>query len=199
MHTLVLASKSPRRKQILEERGYIFETLSLEVSEIPTENLNIKEQIHLWAKTKAQAAENELKPTKLKPYLVLSADTVVVFEEKIIGKPKTKEEARRTLGRLSSQSHHVYTAFCLLDCVTGESFVDSQESVVRFRALSDEAVETYIRSGRCMDKAGSYGIQEVGKEFVESFEGSYNNIVGLPIVSVEKALLEKGWSVAKKT
>jgi MAF protein len=184
---LVLASQSPRRRQILTISGYDFDILPSQISEIPDENLNLSSQIRQLASDKAEAC---LKMGKWAPgqgILVLASDTVVVFADQIIGKPKDEKEARIVLGRLSNQVHEVITAVSLIDVQTGRRLSDHAVTKVQFRELSDVQIADYVATGDPLDKAGSYGIQNaLAANFVESFEGDYDTIVGLPMAIVEK-------------
>lgn len=198
MHELILASQSPRRKQLLEERGFKFRTFPIEVSEIPNENLNLNEKISDLARQKAQAAARELKSLKSKEILILAADTVVVFKGQILGKPKNTADAIQTLSQLSGNSHQVITGFCLWD-LSSERFVLRQcSSQVEFYDLSLADIKAYVQTGEPMDKAGSYGIQGEARQFVKEFSGSYENIVGLPVEQVEKTISENGWTLARR-
>ena len=197
MHELILASQSPRRKMLLEKAGYRFRTLPIEVSEIPGENLNPIEQICDWARLKAAAAVKALKLSESKDILILSADTVVVLEGQILGKPKNTTEACETLGRLSGKKHQVITAYCLWDLGPDRFILRHVVSDVEFKVLKSEEIEDYVASGDPMDKAGSYGIQGEARKFVKSFSGSFDNIVGLPVEDVDKTVTENGWSLAR--
>lgn len=199
MHELILASQSPRRKQILSERGYEFRTFPIEVSEIPNKNLNLNDQISDMAKQKAQAAAAKLKSLKSQEVLILSADTVVLFDGKILGKPKNQREAILTLGQLSGRKHHVVTGFCLWDLGSERFILSHVVSNVEFRLLGAKEIQDYVATGEPMDKAGSYGIQGKAQKFVKQYSGSYNNIVGLPIEEIEKVMLENGWIIEKKS
>ncbi|MCJ8275369.1 MAG: septum formation protein Maf [Bdellovibrionales bacterium] len=199
MHELILASQSPRRRHILTERGFEFRCFPIEVSEIPDENLNVLDQISDLAHQKASAAVKELKLLESGDILVLSADTVVLFEGKIVGKPKNKEDAVQILTRMSGQEHQVVTGYCLWDLGPDRFILGREISTVRFRVLTKEEIIEYVDSGEPMDKAGSYGIQGQGGNFVEKYEGSFNNIVGLPIEKIEKVLQENGWLIKKQS
>ena len=199
MHELILASQSPRRRHILTERGFEFRTFPIEVSEIPNENLNLIDQISDLGRQKAEAAANELKLLELGEILILGADTVVIFDGQILGKPKNFDDACQTLARLSGKSHQVITGFCLWDLRPGRFILGHSISDVNFHSLTQKDIEDYVATGEPMDKAGSYGIQGEAKKFVKEFKGSYHNIVGLPIDEIEKALDENGWVIKKQS
>ena len=122
--------------------------------------------------------------------LVLAADTLVSLDDRALGKPADADDARRTLRALSGRGHEVYTGVCLLDAATGEAKVCVEESRVHFRNLSDEEINAYVASGEPLDRAGSYAIQGGAAGFVTGYEGSYDNIVGLPTERVKELLKE---------
>ena len=193
MHKLILASQSPRRKQILEEHGFEFTTFSIEVSEIPNKNLNITDQVCALAQDKAEAAKAAFKPTESFNYIILSADTVVVHNQQLLGKPQNTDHARLILEQLSGSTHEVITGFCLIDLSRDEVEVGYDISTVVFKNLQKQQIMEYIDTGEPMDKAGAYGIQGQGRELVESYQGSFKNIVGLPIEKLESVFLKHGW------
>lgn len=198
MYELVLASQSPRRKHILTEWGYEFRTYSIEVSEILKKNLTPIEQIRDLAHQKALAAKSTLKLSESLDILLLTADTVVLFENKILGKPKSHADAAQTLRRMSGKKHKVITAFCLWDLGWDRLILEHDISDVQFLNLDDQTIEEYVQTGEPSDKAGSYGIQGKGRALVESYQGSFENIVGLPIQKIENVLRENGWNVRKE-
>lgn len=197
MYHLLLASKSPRRAEILQQQGYDFQILSSEVSEILDENLSLEEQIKQLAWSKAQAVVERHKNSLKCETLVLSADTVVALDNEVIGKPSTKSEAENTLKRLSGTGHRVLTAFCLWPQDGSDPVVDFDEAHVEFKDLTEEQIHRYIESGDPFDKAGAYGIQTVGDEFVSRVQGDQQTIVGLPIKKIEQIFQEKKWSVSR--
>lgn len=168
---IVLASKSPRRKEILKELGYTFEICPAKKDEIFDLNLSLDEALKKVAKSKAMEVQS-LYPESI----IVSADTIVCFENQILGKPKTKEEAMQTLLALSNHKHQVKTGVCILYKEQVQLHVETTD--VYFKPLTKSKIEEYVESGKCMDKAGSYGIQEC--DFVDHIEGSYSNVVGLP-------------------
>lgn len=192
MKKLILASQSPRRKQILQEAGYSFVTDSVEVSEIIDENVNLRTAIGLLAEKKAKAYINRHKLLKSQDILILSADTMVVFNGKALGKPKDSQQAIDYLLEMSGKTHSVITAFCLADPSCDEFHIESVESIVEFKELTRAEVEKYVASGEPMDKAGAYAIQGEGRKFVKSYTGPWSNIVGLPIEEVKCVLEKKG-------
>jgi septum formation protein len=198
MHRLVLASQSPRRRELLERAGYQFTVVSVQISEIPDENLNLEEQVQDLAIRKGMACVDEHNLFGSQGKILLSADTVVALNGKMLGKPKDQNENREYLRRLSGQSHQVITAISLLDLETGQGSVDHDLSVIHFRTLSDAEIDEYVRTGEGLDKAGGYGIQGAAGKFVDKLEGDFENVVGLPLALLQKMLKENGWDVERK-
>lgn len=190
MIQLVLASQSPRRSQLLTEAGLRFTVDSVKVSEIIDENLNLERALIQLARTKGEALLGSDKYLKLRDYLVISADTVVIWDGQILGKPQSPEEAVDFLHRLSGKTHCVKTAFALQS--PDPSFYPWMEVVttlVQFHQLTTDAIDAYVATGSPMDKAGAYGIQDpLVKAFVKSIRGSTSNVVGLPLERVVPVL-----------
>jgi septum formation protein len=193
---LILASQSPRRAEILKNAGFVFSVLPTYVSEIPDENLSLDEQILKIAEDKALAAVLSLSDQSLDA-IVLSADTMVCIENKPIGKPVDERDAEITLRLLSGTSHFVKTAVVLIDVVNHLKVSHIETTQVRFRKLTEIEIVDYIATGEPMDKAGSYGIQGIGKKFIESIDGDYDNVVGLPMKAVQRIFKEKKWAFIK--
>lgn len=178
---LVLASASPRRQEILKNCGFDFRVFPADIEEkVPDETAPEKVPM-LLAEQKAQAVFEKF------PYsAVLAADTVVVINGKILGKPKDKDDAFGMLRALSGNTHYVYTGVCIKFGNKSDSFVS--KSAVEFYDLSDDEIKAYIETGEPMDKAGAYGIQGKGAVLVKAISGDYFNIVGLPIAQVSRKL-----------
>jgi len=173
---LVLASRSPRRSEILRTAGIPFTVrLPEPVDEDPREGEGPREYVMRLAREKAEA-------TLRRPgEIVLGADTAVVVDEHILGKPEDESEARRMLDLLSARRHEVVTGVCLL----GRSeIVDVAVTSVWFASLTAAEIEAYVASGEPADKAGAYAIQGLGSRFIERIEGCYFNVVGLPVALV---------------
>lgn len=185
---LILASESPRRRELLKKAGYNFDVVPSKVSEIPDKNLNVHDQILDISRRKARASFDQVKALKDEPFIVLAADTEVIFENSPLGKPQSPEDAHRILRLLSGISHQVITGVCLIDSQSGKEVSQTETTTVYFRSLSDEDIWNYIRTGEPMDKAGAYGIQGLGGAFVLRYEGAFDNIVGLPMDLVGKML-----------
>ncbi len=181
MNKIILASASPRRKELLETAGAEFEIIVADVDETIPDGTKPEEAAVMTAEKKALAvAENH------KDRIVIGADTIVVSEEKILGKPADKADACRMLSMLSGVEHKVITGVCL---VCGDKKITfAQVSKVKFYDLTDDEINTYVETGEPMDKAGAYGIQGNGCVLVEKIEGDYFNIVGLPVARVMKEI-----------
>jgi len=170
---LVLASGSPRRKEILEKLGFDFVSCKTDVDETIPENLDPSEIATYLATLKAEASLLDY-PTDT----VIGSDTIVVLDDKVLGKPQNEEDAKRMLKALSGKTHVVYTGVCVASADKKESFCD--KTCVTFAALSDYEIDEYIATGEPMDKAGAYGIQGYGCRFVSSINGDFYSVMGLP-------------------
>lgn len=181
MNKIILASASPRRKELLETAGAEFEIIVADVDETVPEGTKPEDAAVMTAEKKAVAvAENH------KDSIVIGADTIVVADGRILGKPADKADACRMLSMLSGVEHKVITGVCL---ARGDKKITfAQVSKVKFYDLTDEEINAYVETGEPMDKAGAYGIQGKGCVLVEKIEGDYFNIVGLPVARVMKEL-----------
>jgi septum formation protein len=197
MQRLILASQSPRRSELLKQAGYLFTVTSVQISEIPDENLNLPQQIEQLAVDKALACLNSGKVLKQQGNLLLSADTVVALAGQILGKPKDRKENRQFLCQLSGQTHQVITGVCLIEVDTRKQIVAHDLSEIIFRDLSPEEIEGYVNSDEGLDKAGGYGIQGPAGKFVKSVSGAIDNVIGLPVKLVEKLLAENSWQIER--
>lgn len=196
-YPLILASASPRRRRFLEQIGLPFlsltslveENLSLNDPSVNTTSplKNPSDLARYLAEKKARAVL-----TRSEKSWILGADTLVVLEKRILGKPRDQEEAHSTLSLLSGKEHQVITGFCLLD--PAGTLAHSQEviTLVKMKKMTGEEIKAYVNSGEPFGKAGSYAIQGVGAFMVESISGSYTNVVGLPVCALVKALLKVG-------
>ncbi len=183
---IVLASQSPRRRELLGGLIKDFDIIADKSEEVINPDMTPEEIVKSLALEKA---ENVAKIAG-DDALVIGADTVVCIDGKILGKPKDESEAKEMLGTLSGREHHVCTGFALVDNASGKRVCDFERTVVRFKTLTETEIERYIQSGEPMDKAGAYGIQGVGALFVEGIKGDYFNVVGLPICALFKSLKE---------
>ncbi len=198
MHQLVLASQSPRRKELLEKAGFEFHTLTVEVSEILEKNLTLEASIMSLARKKSQAALDSPNLLNFKNFLLLTADTVVALESDVLGKPGDGAQAVEFLSRLSGKTHRVITAVCLVAEGSDNFATDFCSTTVHFRKLSSLEIQDYVASGEPMDKAGAYAIQGGARKFVTSIEGPLDNVIGLPVSLIEKLMRENGWTVRRK-
>ena len=184
--TLILASQSPRRKDILSLMQIPFETVAVETEEIFDPSYSIEQNVTAIALTKAEATAAQISGHKRKT-VILSADTVVAIGNQILGKPAGFDEAFIMLKSLQNRSHRVYTGFVLL---FGEkSYTECVATTVEFEPMSDNEIQRYLLSVKPYDKAGAYGIQDpLMSCYIKRIEGCYYNVVGLPLSRVCKAL-----------
>jgi septum formation protein len=195
MLKLVLASQSPRRKELLAGAGFNFIVLPVNISETPDKNLNLDQQILKIAADKAKACIQEYNHLQSQDFLILSADTMVIVDHQCLGKPADKIEAETYLKLLSGRGHLVKTALHMLNCKTFEQVQEITTTEVFFRSLSDQDIHNYIATGEPMDKAGGYGIQGIGATLIDHYLGPHDNVVGLSIESFRRLLTQTGWNV----
>lgn len=180
----ILASQSPRRKKLLKLLGLNFKSFHPEIEE----NHKGEKPIYYAKKLAEQKAEAANK--KFKNKIIIAADTIVVINGKILEKPNSPTDARRMLKTLSGKTHTVFTAFCLINQLNGKKVVDFEKTYVTFRKLTSQEIDEYVESGSCLDKAGSYGIQDdLGAVFISKINGCYYNVVGLPLQKLYLNLL----------
>ena len=184
MVKLILASNSPRRKKILEDLGLKFEIMPSNYEEKLPDNIFSYEKIEDLATQKCLDVVRRVDNDSL----VLAADTVVVLHNKILGKPHSKEEAFEMLKSLAGNTHSVVTASCGINTKTNRAALISTTSYVRFTPWTDDMIHHYIDKFNPLDKAGSYGIQELPPNYLDKFEGSFENIVGLSPEAVNSIL-----------
>lgn len=183
----VLASGSPRRRQLLNDAGYEFEVIVPPVEEISHDWFTIREL------TVCNATRKALGVAQTSPdAVVLGADTLVSLDDEVLGKPADLKEAARILRRLSGRTHAVWTAVCLCHSASGRWQSFHVESQVKFRDLTDRAIKNYFEKVNPLDKAGAYAAQGHGKEIIQHIEGSYTNVVGLPMERTLSALAAFG-------
>jgi septum formation protein len=183
---LLLASQSPRRAEILRSVGWPFETFPVAIDETPGASESAVEYVERLAREKAEAAAK----AKRAP-LVLGADTTVVVEGSLLGKPETEDDARRMLRILSDRWHEVLTGVALVEAGADgviSSRVAHERTRVRFGPLTEREIEWYVGTGEPADKAGAYAVQGYAALFIEGIEGDYWNVVGLPIRLVYKLM-----------
>lgn len=182
---LVLASGSPRRVELLRQAGYTFE---VRVPDLKEDDLSAADPRAL-VQSLAYAKARQIADT-LSEGIVLGADTVVCLGDEVIGKAHDAVQAREILGRLTGTTHSVLTGVCLVDASRGERLCGCDETRITMKKLTDQELEEYVRSGEGIGKAGAYAIQEKGDRFVERVDGSFTNVVGLPMEMLEQMLSE---------
>ena len=188
MNKFVLASASPRRRELLENIGLEFDIVVSSADEsvidrsIPPELL-VKELAVLKATETAKHIAGKKH--------IISADTIVVFEDRVLEKPKDEEDAKRMLMALSGKKHDVYTGVCVFRTEDNMLVAKCEKTSVEFKELSEETIINYIKTGEPMDKAGAYGIQGLGALLVKGIEGDYFNVVGLPLGLLSDILKEE--------
>lgn len=180
---LVLASKSPRRSEILKNAGIDFTVRVADADETIPDGTKPEDAVVFLAARKAMAVPRTEDET------VLGADTIVVLDDKILGKPKDKEDAYNMIKSLSGRVHSVFTGVCAIG--NGISLTFAEETKVEFYPLSDDEIYEYINTDEPYDKAGAYGIQGLASKFIRGIQGDYFNVVGLPMSSVYKKILKK--------
>ena len=183
---IILASGSPRRQSLLRQIGMNFRIIESGVDEDEYEGTSPADHVLVLAKRKAESVA-----LTIKKGLVIGADTIVVCDNSILGKPCDKSEAVAMLSLLSGRTHEVYTGFTILDAGSGRSVSDYETTKVTFRELTRDEILEYVDSGSPMDKAGAYGIQDdYGAVFVEKIEGCFYNVVGFPLTKFYLAMRE---------
>lgn len=174
---IFLASKSPRRRKLLKQIGLNFNSFSVDLHEEIFDGEHPVATVKRLSQHKMEEAQK-----KVKDAIIITADTIVVLDREIVGKPKNEKDAAKILNKLSGRTHQVYTGFAILNQKTKKKIVTYERTYVTFRKLSKKEILDYIKTGSPMDKAGAYGIQDdFGAVFVEKINGCYYNVVGLPI------------------
>ncbi len=187
MKKIILASASPRRKELLEKIGLRFEV----------EPSNYKEDMRSQLSPDELAKSISLEKAKVialkhRNAIVIAADTFIVFKGKIMGKPNTEAEARKMLSTLKGKSHSVITGFTILDTDENKVVSRSVETIIHIKNLIPEEIDAYVRSKEPLDKAGAYAVQGLGSVIVERIEGDYFNVIGLPLSALAEGLKEFG-------
>lgn len=195
---VVLASASPRRKELLQRAGIAFEVLPATGEEIITGE-NPREVVMELAFKKAKEVAGKLAAKDGGELLILGADTVVTYDGAVLGKPRDEADAVRMLSVLSGSTHSVFTGVALIYQARGTERVLNfyQETRVTMYPMSPGEIQAYVRSGEPMDKAGAYGIQGRGTVFIEKIAGDYNNVVGLPMARVYQEMKKLGVAISE--
>lgn len=182
---IYLASKSPRRRKLLKQLNLNFKSFSVSMDEVIHPKEQPSKAVLRLSKEKLVLAKE-----KIKKGVIITADTIVVLDNKIIGKPLNKKDAFKILKTLSGKTHIVYTGYSLYNSFNKKSISEFEKTKVTFRQLTDQEINEYIDSGSPMDKAGAYGIQDdFGAVFISKINGCYYNVVGLPLAKLYHALL----------
>lgn len=184
MKRIVLASTSPRRKELLESLGLIFDIVSPSYDEKLTGKKFSYEEIENIALNKALS----VKETLVEKSIIISADTVVILEEEVLGKPKDREDAVMMLKNLQGKVHKVVTSVVVIDTEVDKTIIESATTKVNFSSLNQVEIERYVDEMNPLDKAGAYGIQDVPDGFITGFEGEYDNVMGFPTKTLIKML-----------
>ena len=191
MTRIILASASPRRKELLEKIGLKFEIIPSNYDEKLADDNFTYEKIENLALNKGLDVAKNIKDDAI----IISADTVVVLDNKILGKPHSKEEAFNMISGLSGKTHEVITAIAMLDNKNNKQLIHSVTTKVTFRQISKEEIEKYVSTKEPYDKAGGYAAQGIAAIFVEKIEGCFNNVVGISSFEVNKMLNILGYHI----
>ncbi len=187
MKTVILASASPRRKRLLKLLGLEFRIIPSDIPEKLNPRYKPKRQAEILSLQKARAVA-----AKQNNALVIGADTLVIIDMEVIGKPKDAKDARRILKKLSGRTHSVITGFTIIDTASKKTVSKSVETKIRFKKLNDREIKNYVEKEKPFDNAGAYMIQERGSVLVEKIEGDYFNVVGLPLHRLSEELKKFG-------
>ena len=189
MRKLILASTSPRRKEILEKLTIPFETQNSDFEEDMSQDLSAEDLAKSLSFGKAKAVAD-----KNPDAIVIGADTFVYFGGKKVGKPKDSEDAKMMLKEMSGKPHSVFTGYTIIDTSSGKVITKVIETKVYFKSLSEKQIEDYVATGEPLDKAGSYALQGLGAILIDRIEGDFFNVMGLPLSSLSDSLNEFGVS-----
>ena len=187
---IILGSQSPRRHSLIRKLNIDFDVI------IPNYDEKLDSDVYSDEKILFLSLEKSLSILKAKTItnsLVISADTVVILNSKILGKPKNETQAREMLRALSGKTHYVVTAVTVLDSDTKHHISEAVKTYVTFNELSDELINNYVDVYKPLDKAGAYGIQEMGSDFIKNVDGCLDNVIGLPVDKLKEMLIEMGY------
>lgn len=185
--SLILASKSPRRRYLLKKAGLDFMVIPSDLDESAVPETEPAAYVRTLAEAKARDIASRHPDS-----WVIGADTIVSINERILGKPASIEDARVMLRNLSGRTHQVFTGYCILQPAIGFHYADTAVTDVTFKRLTDREIDWYVSTGEPFDKAGAYAIQGMGTFLVRSINGSYTNVVGLPVCEVVEILIREG-------
>lgn len=188
MKTLVLASASPRRQELIQTFGIPVRIIVSDVDESTPSDWHPQQVVEQLAMRKAQAVLGDIRDHEI----VVGSDTIVVLNDVILGKPKDEAEAIRMISALQGTTHFVYSGIACIDKASGRAIVDYRRTAITMAPLSDEQVRRYVATGEPMDKAGAYGIQGKASAFITDMQGDYFSVVGLPISALANLLQQLG-------
>ncbi|ETR72578.1 MAG: Maf-like protein [Candidatus Magnetoglobus multicellularis str. Araruama] len=186
MNPIILASQSPRRKQLLEMAGINFTIVPADIDETPFLRLTPSDAVIASAKAKADHVG-----IQFPNHWIIAADTIVVIDNTILGKPDSKKHAREMLKKLSNRTHEVLTGYTICSIHKDLFFSDVIRTAVSFKQLSESEISWYLQTNEPDDKAGAYAIQGIGAFMIKSIQGSYTNVVGLPVCEVIDLLMKQ--------
>ena len=187
MKRIILASVSPRRKELLEKVGLKFTVVESKYIEKVDLKLNPHALTKKLSLGKAKAVAKNHKNS-----IIIAADTVVVCKNTILGKPKNKNDAKDMLEFLSNSVHFIVTGFTIIDTSSGKTISKSEQTKIFMREITSYEIDAYVKTGEPLDKAGGYAIQEIGSVFIKKIEGDFSNAVGLPIFTLIEELKNFG-------
>lgn len=190
MTEFVLASASPRRKELLENMGLRFSIVVSEADESAVPR-DIPAGLYVQELALIKAAATAKTVIRNKNAIIIAADTIVTLDGEILGKPDGADGAEKMLSMLSGRVHEVYTGYCVMRMSDGKTVCNSVRTEVKFKTLTERKIRSYIESGEPMDKAGAYGIQGLGSMLIEKIDGDYFNVVGLPVSALADSLEEE--------
>ena len=180
---MILASTSPRRIALLKSLGYLFDIIPHDIEECIHDNVSPAELVQNLAFLKASDVARRVCDA-----VIVSADTIIVHEESILGKPKDVSDAKRILSILSNSEHDVISGVCVMASPSRKKMLRIERTHIKMKYIKDEEIDRYILTGEPMDKAGAYAIQGEGRKFIEKIDGSYSNAVGLPLELLQEML-----------
>lgn len=193
MRKIILASASPRRKDILKITGLNFAVCTSDYEEEINLPLRPRELARFLSRKKAEAVAH-----KYKNAVIIAADTFIVFKNRLLGKPRTDKEAEKMLGMLNGKMHSVITGFTIIDTANNKILSRSLETKVYFKKLGVEEISAYVSSKEPLNKAGAYAIQGLGAVFIKKIAGDFFNVMGLPLCALTESLKKFGVHVLKK-
>ena len=191
MRKIILASASPRRKEILRKTGLNFSVCTSDYKEDINLSLKPRALAKFLSRKKAETVAH-----KYKNAIIIAADTFIVFKKRLLGKPHTDKEAEKMLHMLNGKAHSVITGFTIMDTASKKILSRSVETKVYFKKLGRKEINAYVRSKEPLDKAGAYAIQGLGSVFIERIDGDFLNVVGLPLLALTESLKKFGITVA---